>query len=96
MFAQIGQAAELRAGPYVAARLGAWSLLRADDTLCCRDVTIESAAMVVVDTFWIGQGLDCWLDCGRAWWIFRAITLDVLEPTHVVIRAVGIPEIRVK
>ena len=94
MFAQRGQAGELRAGSFVAARLGPWSLVRPDDVLGSDMVTIEASALVIVDTFrYAHDALDVWLDCGAAWWVWRRVMPN--GETTWRTRG-GRPEIRVK
>ncbi len=74
MFAQVGPAGELRAGPLLAARFGCWSLVRPDETLGDDRATVEVQQLQVVDTFrYQHDRLDLWLDCGRAWWCWRAV-----------------------
>ena len=92
MFAWKGTGGELRAGPYTAAQFAAWSLVRADDMLNSDAATVQVEALHIVDTFWLEAcQLDLWLNCGRAWWIWRDVTID-----GATIRMRGRPEIRPK
>ena len=94
MFAQRGQAGELRAGPYVAARFGAWSLVRPDDVLGSDVAAVTVDTLVIVDTFRFGHApLDLWLDCAQAWWVWRGVIRGFGQTWQT---PGGRPEIRVK
>ena len=94
MFAWRGQAGELRAGSCAAARFGGWSLVRPDETLGSDVATIETPALVVVDTFrYAHDALDLWLDCGAAWWVWRLV---IRQGETAWRTRGGRPEIRVK
>ena len=93
MFAQRGTSGELRAGPILAARFGRWRLERPDDVLGSTVAWIDVDETTIVDSFWFGHdALDLWLDCGKAWWVWRKVT----EQEGRWRTRGGPPEIRIK
>jgi hypothetical protein len=73
-FAQQGHGGEFRAGPIRVARFGAWTLVRPDDVLGSDGALINPGPVAVLDSFrWAHDRLDVWLDCGRAWWVWRGV-----------------------
>ena len=93
MFAQRGQSGELRAGPFLAARFGRWHLERPDDVLASDVAWIQVEDLVIVDTFRFGHdNLDVWLDCDKAWWVWRRVA-ETREGWRT---RGGRPEIRIK
>ena len=74
MFSQRGNAGELRAASIVAATFGPWSLERPDETLGASAATVDVEQLAVVDVFRFEHDrMDLWLDCGRAWWVWRSV-----------------------
>lgn len=77
MFAQQGERGELRAGPFLAARFGRWTLERPDDVLCSDVAWARVEDVQVLDTFrWAHEALDLWLDCKTAWWVWHNVVSD--------------------
>lgn len=94
MFSQRGWAGELRAGPFVVGRFGAWTLVRPDDVLGSDVAYVTVEDYQTVDAFRAAHEVrfDVWLDCDRAWWVWRSVT----EHGAGWKTAGGPPEIRVK
>ena len=74
MFAQRGTGGEIRAGSFLAARFGRWTLERPDDALGSDVAWTTVEDVKVVDRFrWEHGALDLWLDCGASWWVWRGV-----------------------
>jgi hypothetical protein len=94
VFAQRGQAGELRAGAIIAARFGVWSLERPDDVLGSDVAWVTVGALSIVDAFrFAHDALDIWLDCEKAWWVWR----QVVQTDQATWRTRGgRPEVRIR
>ncbi len=79
----------------MAARFGNWQLVRPDDVLGSDVATVTIQDVTVIDSFRLDHEpeLDLWLDCGKAWWLWRRV---IKREGATWMTPGGRPEIRVK
>lgn len=87
-----GEGGELRAGPHVAAVLGAWTLERAAERL--GGGWTATATVRCRDAYWSTHGgrLDLVVPAGAVAWVWRGV--DVSWGDGVAITGEGKPEVR--